>query len=266
MTEMKIQDNYAEKFIHVFSNMKGYTDTITLFFRENGLYSQGMDSAHISMYELYFNKDWFENYPDNLNMEMSLNTNIFQHVLSVYNTDYSIVLDVSKSNVIGICFIPKTTIISAKQFHIQLLSIDSETLEIPEQEYNVIANMDTKRMKSEIDELQLFGENMKFNCDENHIKLCVRNDVCSSETIISKESMNHYKVDESIHVQFQMKMLHTFMKFHKLSDNVTLFIGENIPMIIKYPQDDNHSFVRFFLAPKIIDESDDDNDNDSEEY
>ena len=258
MTQVQLNNKSAEKFVQVFTNMKGYTDHITLFFREDGIYSQGMDSAHISMYELFFHKDWFDEYPEDLNIETSINTSLLHKVLSTHSSDHSIVLHIVDDQELVIEFIPNTTSSNKKRFKINLMSIDCETLDIPEQEYSIQASIPTKQLKSDIDELSLFGDNIIFKCISDEISLQVKSEECQIDTIISKETMKSYEITENTKMSFHMKMIHTFMKFHKLSETIELYISENIPMIIKYPQDDDKSFIRFFLAPKIYDDDDDD--------
>ena len=42
--------------------MKNISVDINLNFTENGLYTQGMCGAHVSLFELNLDKDWFKEY------------------------------------------------------------------------------------------------------------------------------------------------------------------------------------------------------------
>ena len=55
----------VDNFCHILSSLKHMTDHIILHFDESGLYSQGLGSDHISLYEFKINNDWFDFYEFN---------------------------------------------------------------------------------------------------------------------------------------------------------------------------------------------------------
>ena len=52
----------AEKFVHIFQHLKNFADNINIDFMDDKIYIQGMDSAHVSLYEISLGKSFFEEY------------------------------------------------------------------------------------------------------------------------------------------------------------------------------------------------------------
>ena len=52
----------AEKFTHIFQQLKNFTDNINIDFLPDKVYIQGMDTAHVSLYEISLDASFFEKY------------------------------------------------------------------------------------------------------------------------------------------------------------------------------------------------------------
>ena len=52
----------AQVFTAIFQNLNKFTVDVNIYFKEEELYIQGMDSSHCSMFEIVLKKDWFEDY------------------------------------------------------------------------------------------------------------------------------------------------------------------------------------------------------------
>ena len=50
----------AEKFGVIISNMQRFVENIILFFKKDHFYVQGMDFTQTALFEVYLNKDFFE--------------------------------------------------------------------------------------------------------------------------------------------------------------------------------------------------------------
>ena len=61
--ELIIRDNEKiSEFIEIFRNLKTMIDMMDIYFSEKGVYSQSMDNNHVSLFEMKFSKDWFDEY------------------------------------------------------------------------------------------------------------------------------------------------------------------------------------------------------------
>ena len=52
----------VSKFACIFKHLKQFSSDINMYFSENGLYTQGMDGAHVCLFELSLRSDWFSSF------------------------------------------------------------------------------------------------------------------------------------------------------------------------------------------------------------
>lgn len=239
----------AEQFSTIFQNIKSISDYITLIFEEHGLYVQGMDNSHISMYEIKLYSTWFDTYKINESKTLCVTSSILQKTLSTKTMTQSITIDIEKDNALIILFESKT---KKRKFTIPLINIDSEVLSIPEQEYNVNICIQSKIFKNEIDELIQFSDTTKIICNKDNFVLSINDDECACDTTFPENSCESYETNCETNAIYSLKMLQNFMKFFRLSQNINIHISEEIPILIKYNLQ-NNSYIKFYLAPKIDD-------------
>ena len=78
-----------ELFVAIFHTLKNCSTILTLVFRENGLFVQGMDKSHVCMFELFIKKTWFYTYEkEKIDKIVSLDSQTFITVLNVLNDHY----------------------------------------------------------------------------------------------------------------------------------------------------------------------------------
>ena len=85
------------KFSIIFNNMKNFTNTIVLNMNDEGLYTQGLDSGNVCLFECKINKDWFDNYQcDDESYNLGINTTMLNNILSIYENGQTFELVISK--------------------------------------------------------------------------------------------------------------------------------------------------------------------------
>ena len=73
----------AKAFTSMFQNMKLFCEHINLMFEPGRLYAQGMDSSHISVFEIFIPSTWFDEYVQEGTSVIGLST---QHLFRILNT------------------------------------------------------------------------------------------------------------------------------------------------------------------------------------
>lgn len=245
----------CEKFVSLFMNVKAFTDTISLIFQNDGLYIQGMDSAHISMYEIQFYREWFDSYDlcEESSYSIGLSTNIFSKVLATRPSTHTIFIDLKNQNSIHVKFEKDKK--NTKSFTIQLMDLDCEVMEIPDQEYSVTAVINAKEFKTQIDELAQFSDNVFIKCEKTYIEFTTKDDVCSFDNKLYTDTFQSYYVNEETSAEFNLKYIQLFTKFIKMSDTIRMYLNNGIPIRFQYIIDKKtDSYIQFYLAPKISDD------------
>ena len=70
------------QFTTILQNLKGISNELKLDCNEAGLYAQGMDTAHVCLFELVIKKDWFDSYNCSKNCSMGVNCEMLYKIIS----------------------------------------------------------------------------------------------------------------------------------------------------------------------------------------
>lgn len=245
----------SEQFVQIFQNIKSFCECFNVHFNEENLYIQGMDSSHISIFEINLKKEWFDTYNVDENIVVGLNGNIFQKILSMWTQNHNVKLYLNNkdSDKLDIAF---ETINDCKNefnkyYEIPMVEIDSEILNIPDTEYTLDVEMNSKSFKKIVDELSSLGDTVTFNCDENEMNVLTKSMEGNMNVKISFDQINVYSIEEGsdVSASFTLKYIKSISLLTKLTEVTHIHISNDIPLLIKYDLNDD-SHVRFFLAPQ----------------
>ena len=255
--EVIIKENYkSELFINIFQNIKLFCDSFNIEFRTDALYVQGMDSSHISIFEILINKDWFDTYNIDETTLIGLTANIFPKVLLTWTNDHSIKLNVSEESHLNISF-EKVSGNSEynKYFQIPLIDIECERLHIPENEYTLDIEFDSKKLRKLIEELTMVGDVVSICCNESEINATSKSVEGSMTVNIPFDDIEAYSIEENetITATFSLKYIKNMCVFNKISNTAILHLTNGMPLQFKYNME-NDSYVRFYVAPTIDDD------------
>jgi len=260
--EVIVKDiNKGNIFVEIFKKIKIFTDSFVLTFNNENLYLQGMDSSHIIVFELIINKEWFDEYNVNETVTFGINTNILSKILSVKNENQYLKLYQEDDNdKLNIDFLNQENDKNnyEKYFQLPLIDIDTETLGIPDQEYDVTFSIDYKDYKNIIDSFALFDySTISFKFSDDNIILYSKGTETNMEVKIDQEVIEEYEIveDTNFSNSFNMKFLQKMSQFNKVCKLIQIQQSKEYPLELKYLIDDNCSF-KIFLAPSIDDDED----------
>ena len=261
----------ADIFTTIFSHLKIFANGININFCEEHLYIQGIDNAHISLFEIKIMHDWFDKYeilPDDIK-EIGVNTVILCKILHTRQEQHSINIGFEgQPDKINIDFRCNDKEIINRYFEIPLMHIDEDHLAIPNTEYEAQFSIPSKTFAKLVDELVLFNDSLEIKCTEENITLTASGDEGKMMAEISHEDLEEYSIialdgESNVNVSLSLKYFHDMSQFHKISPEITLQISEQWPTELRYLLEDkqpgyptefstqNNSYIRFFLAPKI---------------
>lgn len=255
---MKIIISNKEKteiFVELFQYLKLFTSVISISLEKERFYIQGMDSCQISIFEISLTKDWFDEYEMEIDKIISMNVQIFAKILHIHKSPQNIVMNFNE-DAVDISLLSEKGDFN-KEFTMPLIEYNSERLTIPNQDYDLDINLESKKFKGFIDELASFGDclNIKLE-DENIISLSTT----SEEGGSMKLSINIDELDEcsategeNINCSFSIKYIQMMSQYQRISKNVELNFSNNIPMQCKYILENEENYIRFYMAPKIED-------------
>merc|ERR1711934_795551 len=143
-------------------------------------------------------------------------------------------------------------------FDLKLMQIESEHMEIPEQQYKVIAKLPSGEFQRICRDLKEFGETMQVKASKEGITFSVQGDAGGGNVMLKPreaekpEDRVALTVHEPVTATFALRYLVNFAKAAPLSGQVELGLGPDAPLLVKYDlETGDNGFMQFYLAPKI---------------
>jgi proliferating cell nuclear antigen len=239
-------------FVHIFNHLKHFTDNIVFTVSPERLYIQGMDTGHICVYELMLQSDWFQKWEVDNNQTFGISLPILNKILRICSDKQTIIIHSDDDTELQIDFTSEEKGTLNKYLKMPLMDIDVDQLHIPEMDYDVDIELDSKKFKGLIDELSNFNETLNIDCDGEKMIFESSSGDGSMKVVITTDDVELLAVVENkeIKTSYGIKFISQMCQFYKIAPTCAIHITEDIPIQIKYVIDGD-SIMRFYLAPKI---------------
>jgi len=226
-----------------------------------------MDDSHCCLFECDLKADWFEIYEYNEDNDQScigININMLNKVLTTWNEALTFTIELEKGcDKISINFEKDEEDTNGqfdKFFELPLVLLENELMNVQLFETLVDLTVDSTIFCSLIKSLMIFNDVLTLTFNEENIE-CVSSGIDGSmKAHINAEDVKEYAIPESTTLtqSYSLRYVQTMCNFNKLSTEMKMGFGNNMPMLMKYSlsdeEDEHQSFACIHLAPKIIDE------------
>lgn len=152
---------------------------------------------------------------------------------------------------------PKTE--RTTEFNLNLITIDSEHLAIPETEYQSVVTINSNEFSKICKELFSLSETVQVTTNSEFVQFSVEGEVGSGSVKLGqnesdkKEDQTMLEVQEPVSQQFALRYLNMFNKASTISTFTRLCLHQEQPLVVEF-KIDNLGVLKYFLAPKISDE------------
>merc|ERR1712238_583603 len=143
-------------------------------------------------------------------------------------------------------------------FDLKLMQIESEHMEIPEQQYKVVVRLPSGEFQKICKDLKEFGETMQISASKEGIKFSVAGDVGSGNVMLKPRDADKAEdkatltCHEPVTATFALRYLVNFAKAAPLCGTVELGLGPDAPLLVRYNLENaDNGHLQFYLAPKI---------------
>lgn len=251
---MKFQINDSKKtfeWIEIFKFIKNLNQYVSFVIKQDEIYIQIMDGAHVCLVDINFPSSWFSKFEFDEPKTISVMSNVFVKVLSMYTNDTIIEFSMDENN-----DKLKIDLLNDKQnkhFELPLIEIEQELLSPIIIETLLDFSIKSKAFDKYILELSNFGEDVEIKCYDEKIFFESNNEEGKYQIEIEGENLEEFNVVENykFEAKFPLKYISIISKLCIAYTNVHLFLDETSPMRITF--DDNQIKFNFFLAPKTED-------------
>lgn len=261
----------VNKFATIFRHLKDLVPDVNLELYDTYMYMQGMGSSHASLVELQLNKDWFEVYDVD-------QTEGHPEILGIHcEILFRTISCLEEGQKITICMNPGDDRLAIdftgstegkrsikKSFKMPLINIETESVLVPEKEYEADIAIAPGQFSQLINQLSIFGEDLRINCNMETIDLISKGDHGKMTASIEDEDIVEYAIEEDTEVNLycSLRQIQHMCSYAKISDILFINVSRGSPLKVLYPLDggenpdadsgiEGRSFLRFFLAPKI---------------
>merc|ERR1712241_333008 len=225
---------------------------------EKGLQVQAMDSSHVALVSLLLRESAFAEFKCDRATSLGMNVDSLGKILKVCGPADSLKLRWQTDADIVIFQCESGDEDRIADFDLRLMQIESEHMEIPEQQYKVVAKLPSTEFLRICRDLKEFGETMVVNASKEGIRFSVQGDIGTGNVLLKpresekpEESVS-LTVHEPVNATFALRYLVTFSKAAPLCGTVELGLGPDAPLLVKFDIDNaDNGYLQFYLAPKI---------------
>jgi len=229
----------------LFTTLKDILSDATISFNERGIKIVNMDKNRTILVNLHLYADKFQIYKCNKeNIIICVNVSHLNKLISMSNDDVlSIYIDKNSYNdgivnELGLQYEnSKKKQITSHQ--LRLIDPDIEEYDIPDLEYSSIINLPTADFQKIIRDLNAIADRVEIKSVGNEFIFSVNGTYAKSYISRSSSDDNMsfiQKPDDSVVVQgvFSLKSLMNITKCTQLCANLEIYLGNNLPLTIKY--------------------------------
>merc|ERR1712176_1606003 len=224
---------------------------------EKGLQVQSMDSSHVALVSLLLRESAFSNFKCERPTSLGMNVESLSKILKMCSPNDSLKLR-WQSGADTVSFQCEGGEDRIADFDLKLMQIESEHMEIPEQQYKVVAKLPSSEFQRVCRDLREFGEAMQMSASKEGIKFSVQGDVGTGNVLLKPresdkpEERVQLTVQEPVNATFALRYLVNFSKAAPLCGSVEIGLGPDAPLLVKFNLDNaDNGYLQFYLAPKI---------------
>merc|ERR1712187_313459 len=166
--------------------MKDLCKDVNFDCSEKGLQVQSMDSSHVALVSLMLRESAFSEFKCDRPTSLGMNVDSLGKILKMCGQSDSLKLKWKNEadTVTFQCEGGDQDRIS--EFDLKLMQIESEHMEIPEQQYKVIARLPSSEFQKICKDLKEFGETMQVKASKEGISFSVAGDVGTGNVMLKQ--------------------------------------------------------------------------------
>lgn len=222
----------------------------------DGISLQAMDDAHVALVTLSLRSQAFEMFRCDRSLSLGINISNFCKVLKCAQNDDSVKITADDEGADCAEFMFENQAGDrVAHFQLKLMDIDSEHMNVPEDEYQAVVHMPSAEYKRIFTDLAVIGETVTIEATKQSICFSVEGDIGvgalnihQSDAVDEKDAVS-ISVTEPIRMTFPGQYLVNFTKAVPVSNQVSLCMQEGRPIAVEFTLPEEHGYGRFTISP-----------------
>ncbi len=217
---------------------------------EDGIELVAADPAMVAMVDFTIETGAFDSFECEEPQKLGVNIENLYSILRRAGSDDKLVLGVNEDE-------SKLTLTmenqSTRNFSLALLNLDEDDIPSTDDlEFTVTANLATGSLSNAIGDAAVVGDAVSISADGDELVLTAEGDSSNAATHIGtgSDGMNELEADGPVASMFSLDYLNKMMKASKMTETVTVRLGDDFPMRMEFEVPDKVS-LSYILAPRI---------------
>ena len=215
-----------------------------------GISLQAMDSSHVALVSLTLGMQGFEKYRADRAMTLGISITNLAKVLKLAANEDRIILKADEEGTHLQITFQNNKQDKHTQFNLNLITLDSEHLGIPETSYTSEITMNSFDFTKLCKELHQLSETVTIEASLEYVQFSIEGEVGSGVIKISTNDGSEKAVGDKVTLSFALRYLNMFNKASSLCNCVKLMLAAETPLVVEY-EIENLGSLKYYLAPKI---------------
>ena len=248
--------------------VKDLVDQSNFHCTQEGLSLQALDRSHVAMVSMLLRADGFEHYRCDRSMRLGMKTSSLSKIFKCSDNRDSVTIKAEDDGDTVSFMFESSENDRMSDFEVKLMTIDADQMGVPDADFAVTVKLPSVEFQRICRDLSTFGETIAIRVEKDGITFSANGDLgTGSITLKSTDAVDKaeedrvvIEMDEPVNISLAASYLTMFTKATALSGVVTLKIASGVPVLVDYNFGDNVGYVQYYLAPKVDDDDEDDND------
>lgn len=236
-------------------SMKTVSDLISegLFqLEEDGIKLVAADPAMVALVDFEIEEEVFEEYDLEEETKVGLNLENLYSIIRRANSGDKIILEMDEDDS-SFHITMKNN--STRNFSLPILNLSEDDIPSTDDlEFSVVAELDTSIIEGAVKDAMVVGDSVRITSDGSGLNITSEGDQSNVDFRIESDAEGFLEIEgDEANSMFSLDYLNNMIGAKKLSETVTVKLGEDFPMRLEFeiPDKANLSFV---LAPRIEEE------------
>lgn len=240
MFKLELSNNNLLK--TAFNSISEIVKEVTLIFDNTGMHLTCLDQGHTVFITLDLNKDVFDEYACEKPEKIAIDCKEFMSILKkgkskdrllMTNDDYNLLMNFEGDG--------------TKKFKIRMIDIEYDTPTPPEMNIPNSVTLPSALLNEYVTDLADFSNSIIFRLDGDYFKIINDGDFGEGEI----EYLHGENMSESVQTNLSVEKLENTLRATKFSRNVTVHIGDDLPVLINYILPSDNGKLSYMIAPRI---------------
>ena len=237
--------------------IKELVNDVSFDVRAEGISLQAMDASHVALVTFFLRAECFDDFRCSRTANLGISIGSLSKVMKCADNDDVVTLRAeNEASQLSFIFEGKKDD-KISEFNLNLLQLDTEGLNIPEQEYSAIITLSSGEFARICRDFTQFSDTINIDVQKDRIRFSVSGDAGEGAVTLKHRedrggSRTILEVVENVNASFALRYLNLFCKAAGLGETVALSLSKDLPLVVHFQFDIGE--IKYYLAPKINDE------------